>query len=416
MTSWADTSSNTLDRAPVYRLIVQKNDSAKTLDKLLRHNHAAHTVLRNPRLLFHNHIPHVLGSSYLLGASSTKLEDIYAAVAPSLAAVDGGVLRNAITRENWRGYLGQKKYTAAHVDYFDSEVEKNGGNWNKVVENHLYSGPELLLNGLSGGLGHPFIHLAYGYEFDSKKVITEALSLGCTEYDQTHKYLDSSPPDNSTYKTTSLAETLEKLHNDNRFDDYSQDLGFANIFTLLSQCELEVLGHWNALVVEDATTQLTDWLQTAVALAVSAVNAEGGLDFYLAHVLTVGHALRILLPLMPEQHRIPVMKQYGLLTILIYLAQLRPSFGVDAIKSLRVDHASWDAIYRSTLESKWSNDEHWAKVVRALKAVEELRGYEDGFYQQAAVKFMADFDGWTGFGLGAVPFIDGRVTEALLAA
>ncbi|KAH7142685.1 MGS207 protein [Dactylonectria estremocensis] len=400
MTSQASTPSNALGRAPVYRLIDPKDAATKTLGNLLRQNHASHAVLREPRLLFHNHVPHALGSSYLLGASSAKLEEIYASDAPNLTVIDVGVLRNAITRENWREYLGQKKYTAAYVDYFDSEVEKNGGNWNKVVEDHLYSGTKMLINGFSGGLGHPFIHLAYGYEFDCKEVVTEALSLGCTEYDQTHKYLDSSPPDNSTYKTTSLADVLEKLHSDHRFDGYSEHLGFANIFTLLGKFESEVLEHWNALVVEDATTQLKDWLQTAATLAVSAVNAEGGLDFYLAHVLTVGHALRILLPLMPEQHRISVMKQYGLYTILVYLAQLRPSFGPDAIKSFKAEHLSWDAINKSALESKWSNDVHWPKVVRALKVVEDLRGSEDGYYKLAAVKFLAEFDGWTGFGLG----------------
>lgn len=227
------------------------------------------------------------------------------------------------------------------------------------------------------------------------------MSLGCTEYDKTHRYLDILPPDNSTYKTTSLAEVLESLRNDDRFENYSQHLGFANIFTLLDQFEAEVLEHWNALVVEDATKQLTEWLQTAATLAVSAVNAEGGLDFYLAHVLTVGHALRILLPLMPGQHRIPVLKQFGLYTILVYLAQLRPGFGPDTIKSFKTDLTSWDDIFKRALESKWSNDIHWPKVVRALKAVEELRGSEDGFYQKAAVKFIAEFDGWTGFGLGA---------------
>lgn len=47
--------------------------------------------------------------------------------------------------------LNASRYTAAFVDYFDSEVEKNGGDWKKVVDDHLYSGTELLINGFSGG-------------------------------------------------------------------------------------------------------------------------------------------------------------------------------------------------------------------------------------------------------------------------
>lgn len=43
------------------------------------------------------------------------------------------------------------RYTAAYVDYFDSEVEKHGGDWEQVLNKHLYCGPDMLLNGLSGG-------------------------------------------------------------------------------------------------------------------------------------------------------------------------------------------------------------------------------------------------------------------------
>ena len=142
MTSRPDMSPDTLNKAPVYRLTDRKDGPAKTLDRLLRENHASHAVLREPRLLFHNHIPHVrlgildmtgltdlwranarnsiqaLGSSYVMGASSSKLEEIYAADSPNLTSVDGGVLRNAISRQNWRKYLGQKQWVHAICSIF----------------------------------------------------------------------------------------------------------------------------------------------------------------------------------------------------------------------------------------------------------------------------------------------------------
>ncbi|KAK2468879.1 hypothetical protein H9L39_19471 [Fusarium oxysporum f. sp. albedinis] len=400
MASRPANSSDVLDSAPIYRLDERQDEPAKTLEKLLKKNHAANAVLRNPRLLFHNHLPHAMGSSYLLGASSAKLEEIYAAEKPLLTSVND-MVRNAIVAENWRDHLAEKKYTAAYVDYFDSEIDKNGGDWNKVVHQHLFSGKELLVHGFCGGLGHPYIHLAYGYEFNSKEVISEGLSLGCTEYDPAHKFLDNPPPDNSTYKTTSLEELLTNVHKDKRFDGYSQHPGFANVFTLLGQYESELLEHWNALVVENSTTQFKEWLKTATILAVSTVDVDGCFDFYLAHVLTVGHALRILLPFMPEEQRIPIMKQFGLFTTMMYLVQLRPSFGLDKMKPLKTYNSSWETIYKRSLESKWCTDVHWFKVVRALRMVEEMRGSEDGFYQQLAAKFVSEFNGWTGFGLGS---------------
>lgn len=147
-------------------------------------------------------------------------------------------------------------------------------------------------------------------------------------------------------------------------------------------------------------SQLRDWMHTATLLATSTADAIGGYDFFLAHVLTVGHALRILLPHIPEEHRIKTMKQYALFTILVYLAQLRPSFSSDNSASVSVVDVSWDEIYSKTLESRWYKDVHWPKVVRALREVEQLRGPEDGVYKNAAMEFLAEFDGWTGFGSG----------------
>lgn len=236
-------------------------------------------------------------------------------------------------------------------------------------------------------------------------MISEALSLGCTEYDQTHKFLDSPMPDTSTYKTTNLDDVFAKVQQDCRFDGYSEYPGFANFFALIPQFESEVTEHWNALVVENTTEQFKDWLKTAAVLTVSTANAEGQFDFYFAHVLTVGHALRILFPIMPEDQRLRAMKQFALFAILIYLLQLRPDYGIDLVTPFKEEKCGWDTLYSRSLESKWSTDLHWPKVIRALKTVEDLRGPEDGFYQQAAAKFIAEFNGWGGFGLGpdAIP-------------
>ncbi|KAM0243973.1 hypothetical protein ACHAP5_006736 [Fusarium lateritium] len=401
MASQSAISSGVFNKTPTYHLDERQDQPAKTLDSLLKKNHTAHAVLRDPRLLFHNHLPHALGSSYLLGASSAKLEEIYAVEEPLLTAVDSGIVRNAIVADNWRNHLAEKEYTAAYVDYFDSEIENNGGDWNKVVHDHLETGKNSLINGLCGGLGHPYIHLSYGYEFNSGEVISEGLSLGCTEYDPAHKYLDNPPPDNSTYKTTSLEEMLTNVCKDKRFDDYSEHPGYANVYTLLGKYESELLEHWNALVVENATSQFKEWLKTAAILAMSTADAEGCFDFYLAHVLTVGHALRILLPIMPKDRQIIMMRQYGLFTTMIYLAQLRPTFMLEKMKFLKPENSSWGFIYKRALESEWSTDLHWPKVVRALNMVEEMRGSEGDLYKQVAGKFISEFRGWTGFGLGS---------------
>lgn len=43
------------------------------------------------------------------------------------------------------------RYTVAYVDFFDEEVRKNNGDWEKVVQEFLYTGSEPLINGFCGG-------------------------------------------------------------------------------------------------------------------------------------------------------------------------------------------------------------------------------------------------------------------------
>lgn len=39
----------------------------------------------------------------------------------------------------------------AYVDFFDEEVKARHGDWGKVLEEYLYSGPNPLINGYTGG-------------------------------------------------------------------------------------------------------------------------------------------------------------------------------------------------------------------------------------------------------------------------
>lgn len=78
-------------------------------------------------------------------------------------------------------------------------------------------------------VGHPFIHLPYAWKLQSPAVATEPLSLGCTEYTELHGLLDQYPPGSSTYKSTSLADIIKRVHDDNRFDDLFTNPGITNM-------------------------------------------------------------------------------------------------------------------------------------------------------------------------------------------
>lgn len=249
-------------------------------------------------------------------------------------------------------------------------------------------------------VGHPFIHLAYAYEFDSKEVASEALSLGCTEYDFMHQYFDSPPPDTSTYKTKDLAEILSRVIEDKRFDGLSEHPGFLNTFTIHATAEDALLEHYNAFVLDDLEGQFEDLFDVAARVAVETGDAAQQFDFFLIHVLTTLHAIRVISPHAPTGHRYNIIKQFVMWTLLIYVAQLRRPVKQGLIKAVDLKDRDWDWVRENALTNQFSLDSHYVKVIRALKVGEELFGSKDSWYLKAAVKFVDEYKEWTGFGLG----------------
>ncbi|KAF7179895.1 hypothetical protein CNMCM7691_008947 [Aspergillus felis] len=399
-----------LQPVPVYDVTKFPDERTQKLRSLLEQGHVTVAPLRDPELILHSHLPHLLGSAYALGANSDQLTRTYEHEITQLVPISRGFIRGeAISKENWRDFLTRKEYTVAYQDFFDNEVKEKQGDWGKVLEEYLYSGTAPLVNGYTGGLGHPFIHLAYAYEFRSKEVATQALSQGCTEYNPVHTVLDQAPPDTSKYKTTSLAEIFEKVRHDPRLDCLFAEPGIGNLDVLCQEQNLAVvLEHWNAWEVTDILAQFEECCDLAVLLALSNGNQRDSFDFFNVHIMTVAHALRVLWHYFPTDRRVSILKQYALFGIMTYICQLRPRFSLDWIEAVEVDGRDWNWVLDTALAHKWALDAHFFKVVRAPKVFEETFGRKNDFYLRAAIKYVTEFDGWEGYGQGVAGFIPSR--------
>lgn len=329
------------------------------------------------------------------------------------------------------------RYTVAYAQYFDKEIERNNGDWKKVLKDYLFPGPEPLINGFAGGrrfpssriasnivltrkiVGHPFIHLAYAWELHAPTVASEALSLGCTEIIEVHGLLDNYPPDNSTYKTSSLGDVIKRVHDDKRFDGLFEYQGITNVEGLMKERIEAVLEHWNAWEVTDPLAQLENCCDVSTLLAIATGDREKKYDFYLIHTMTVAHALCVLWELFPEDQQVCILRQYALFVIINYICQIKPKvdFGlIEQIESVQLQEAdTWDSLVSKALQHKWMKDSHFFKVFRALKVFEETYGSKRDFYRKASAKFLTEFDGWEGFGLGVEGFLpnrDGYIPES----
>lgn len=260
-------------------------------------------------------------------------------------------------------------------------------------------------------VGHPFIHLAYAYEYRSDSVFSQALSLGCTEYIQCHSLLDNPPPDNSSYKTSSLIDIIQRVQHDKRFDGIVEYPGTVNFGLILgTHAAPAFLEHWNAWTIDsnDLVSSFENACDTATILAISNTYPGEKFDFFHAHMLTVGHALRVLWYEFPVDRRESILRQFAIFVIGLYILQQRQPFGADKIEALDDGGEDWEWIRHRALTHRWALDDHFFKVVRALQEMDRTFGDKHGFYRKSAVKFLTTFDGWEGFGLGIKGFLPSR--------
>jgi hypothetical protein len=305
-----------------------------------------------------------------------------------------------ISTYDWRDYLGRREYQRAFVDFFEDELVRHGYDWKKVVADYLFSGKEPLFSSLVADLGHPLIHLGYAFEMSSREVAMEALGLAATCYNDIHKYIDdpSYSKAESSYHSTSLFEILARVRADKRFKGLFATPGDHNLETLFRHHEVALLDHWNAWKIEDPVPQFRESQQLAAAvLTATQADPTEKYDFFLVHILTTSHAVRILLPLIPARFQVPLVRQWWLMTLAVYIAQLRPEIDLDRIRNYDLQGRDWKWTAKQAVKSKHSTDAHYVKALRAMREAAATWGDSDELYLKAAVKFAEHFDGWGGF-------------------
>lgn len=369
----------------------------RTLKHLIKGNHVNHSIIYH-NLEFHNHLPHILGSAYLMGANSEQLNEIYAEEEKELEGWKESPAE--ITAGDWQDFLGKREYQRAYVDFFEDELAlKFGYKWKDVAEEYLYSGKNPLINNVVSGLGHPLIHLGYAFELQSRELAMEALAMTATSYNFMHKYLDDpSYTKTFSFSTTSPLEILHKIAKDTRFDGLFKGHGADNIEPLFETHEELVLEYWNAWTIKEPMKQFQESQEAAVALLVATV-AVGthAYDFFLVHILTTSHAVRILLPFVPQKYHMNLVRQWWLLTISVYISQLRPTIDEERIGRPDLKGKHWKYVEDLALNGNWAKDAHYVKALRAMREAAMTWGDVHEWYLTAAIHFADDFDGWTGF-------------------
>lgn len=237
----------------------------------------------------------------------------------------------------------------------------------------------------------------------------EALGLAACFYNDWHIYLDDPKYTKPAKRPTdSLFIILDRVTHDHAFDGLFDHRGADNISTLLADEDAAntMLEHWNSWDLRRPKEQFAEAQKLAVALLVAAQasqqhaakDEQHHYDFFAVHLLTTSHAVRVLLSILPARWHVSLVRQWWLFTLLVFIAQLRPTVNIDTIKLVELEGRGWNSVADTAVKGRFRTDAHYVKALRSMQEASTTWGDPNSYYLKAAVKFADEFDGWGGFG------------------
>ncbi|KAF4123414.1 cell cycle checkpoint protein [Geosmithia morbida] len=341
----------------IHQVETSPDRRARGLKHLIKANHVNYSIVyRNYG--FDNHNAQILSSAYLLGADETKLAEIYEARAEVLEPWQPSPAE--VIDEDWDDFVGDRRYQRAYIDYFEDKLALEFAyDWKKEVSHFMFDLDEPLFHGLIGGLGHPLVHLGYAYEVDSRELAMEALALTAIEYNFLHKYIsDRSYTRSSPIQSDSPMDLIGKLVDDERFDSIKNQ-NLDQLESIFEQHESFIMEYWNGWKLDDPLKQFELSQEAAVALLVAtAAPGTRSYNFFIAHILTTSHAVRVLLPIFPAEHRVTLVREWWLLALAIFVAKGRPKPDSENINE-DIGEKGWKHVEYQALNSPWSTNAHY---------------------------------------------------------
>ena len=352
--------------------------ASDTLQKLLCRAHSQFHIEYHGYLS--NHLAHDLLSLHALGASDARLQDMYHIHEQHLEPRIPNP-PNTINHENWKSWIGKRKYYDGYLQFFDGEIQKYG--FPDTVKKYLPT----LLPGLLGSATHPLIHLGYGVEFKECLVVAEGLAYAA------HSFLDlstlsdviSSDNEQSAPRSTiTVSDVLRQISETTFWSDGVVSHNFQNRIKQVVQNHSNQLGRaihelFPSQHTFNANDMIRQLFEASVTLYAARLPRLGQLDFFHLHAITSMHGSRQLLPLLSPFDQFRLLKLQSLALLLIHITQGRSPFDMDAIRLWRDEHdksgsmMNWEDIKRLAIDC---NDEHVCKLIYTLAQIDSV--FADG--------------------------------------
>jgi hypothetical protein len=103
--------------------------------------------------------------------------------------------------------------------------------------------------------------------------------------------------------------------------------------------------------------------RAAAALLVGTHGQNQKFDFFLVHVLTSSHAVRVVAPLIRATYHMSLLRQWWLFLLTAYIGQLRPTVDKSKISNFDLAGRDWKWVADRAVSGKWAQDAHFVKGI-----------------------------------------------------
>ncbi|MGB7975021.1 MAG: questin oxidase family protein [Roseiarcus sp.] len=311
-----------------------------------------------------NHLPMVLVALHRMGASDERLEAYCQIYRRQNGLVPMPERIGAITRKNWRAFLGQREREGDYRAFFAGEVARLG-----ATPAALLYLPELI-PGMAASATHALMRMAYATMTDSDEETGVALGYWAATY------LSLGPSQGLAPSTDDPAEVLAFMSGPQAFRQVEPDRDLLWHFMRAVSEKPEFAPVVDRLAIGPETRDRIARCSLALYAAT--------LDFCALHAVTGTHWLRLIAPRTPDAAT-------ALRHFWQAIASLVPKIGFPVLPSAdeleiwrRARLPDWPEIYR---EAVARDDEHDLSLV--FSAGEEFKHYGDRLYQYVAAKRLS---------------------------
>jgi len=320
-----------------------------------------------------NHLLQNIVPRFHLGATPTRLYEAFQTYVhgePCLEPWPNST--GQVNKDNWQEFFGKKQYYADYTEFFDGELLERGTT--KVIQEYV----PILIEGLSGELFHPLIHLGLGLSINCNPIIAEGLAYMAYAYHSLGKLPQINPLPLSKSR---IAKVMQVVKNSVTFDNlFTRGENYEQQLELLAREKSDELlknaKQWE--MQSDETTEAAKILSHAVTFLYNLVGVK---DYVMLHLVLAVNALKPVIAILKPEQAVAALRYLFLAMIAVYVAKGRPILSAEPTY-VDPQLANWKELVEVGIDQ--DIDEHISMLIWAIRVSEKEWGAGDPIFTSTA--------------------------------